>query len=553
MNVDKDSNEIVYHVHYNGWNNRYNEWIHESRVVGKVSIFSVRQYYKKKHPKRSQDDVDRADGRDDTIGEAPQPPNEGRRRRRGRPHRVGGPSRRRTVSRPSALTSQTSMDDLVDESPTGNRGIPYESMTSSSYSTESPPPSIQESRQPSSPGNGPSSSPLEPDGKEESMDISGPLSAEVTGPPSVDVSSQLSVDDVSDDEEEKLEKEEPTQQSEEEAGGDEILSREERPGINSDVESGSDQEDCNKEGEGETPEVEESAEESKSLLDLKDTRDVVSNDSRDDTNGDTVQQKNDLSCDQDGCTDEGAVKEELSENTDDLTESLKEENRIIPSSPPIQTPQQDAFLDEDTPEETKSPVHSPNQADSVVDDDSSTLESHSPGPKQLSNASKSDEDKESDDRGTETNEDVPSTNQEQGQNLGEYDQQVKEEGSVLSGHSSSSHTKKNLGEGKKKAKRSPRREEESPRKRIATLLDDATNPWILDFGAMPNMIPSEKIHVILLKMKEMRQCYSELRGRVGHIERKKRRAKRREKELQAQSQAKQQTHNTPSSTTVECS
>ena len=38
--------------------------------------------------------------------------------------------------------------------------------------------------------------------------------------------------------------------------------------------------------------------------------------------------------------------------------------------------------------------------------------------------------------------------------------------------------------------------------------------------------------MILLKMKEMRQCYSELRGRVGHIERKKRRAKRREKELQ---------------------
>ena len=51
-------------------------------------------------------------------------------------------------------------------------------------------------------------------------------------------------------------------------------------------------------------------------------------------------------------------------------------------------------------------------------------------------------------------------------------------------------------------------------------------------GAMPNMVPSEKIHVILIKMKEMRQCYSELRAKVGHIERKKRRAKRREKELQ---------------------
>lgn len=48
----------------------------------------------------------------------------------------------------------------------------------------------------------------------------------------------------------------------------------------------------------------------------------------------------------------------------------------------------------------------------------------------------------------------------------------------------------------------------------------------------PEMSVTERIQVILDKMREMRQCYSDLKSAVTHIEKKKRRAKRKEKENQ---------------------
>ena len=50
------------------------------------------------------------------------------------------------------------------------------------------------------------------------------------------------------------------------------------------------------------------------------------------------------------------------------------------------------------------------------------------------------------------------------------------------------------------------------------------------FAASPEMSATDRIQVILDKMREMRRCYSHLKTAVNHIERKKRRAKRKEKE-----------------------
>ena len=44
------------------------------------------------------------------------------------------------------------------------------------------------------------------------------------------------------------------------------------------------------------------------------------------------------------------------------------------------------------------------------------------------------------------------------------------------------------------------------------------------------MSATDRIQVILDKMREMRQVYSDLKSAVNHIEKKKRRAKRKEKE-----------------------
>lgn len=45
------------------------------------------------------------------------------------------------------------------------------------------------------------------------------------------------------------------------------------------------------------------------------------------------------------------------------------------------------------------------------------------------------------------------------------------------------------------------------------------------------MSATDRIQVILDKMREMRQMYSDLKSAVNHIEKKKRRAKRKEKEI----------------------
>ena len=50
------------------------------------------------------------------------------------------------------------------------------------------------------------------------------------------------------------------------------------------------------------------------------------------------------------------------------------------------------------------------------------------------------------------------------------------------------------------------------------------------FAASPEMSATDRIQVILDKMREMRRCYSDLKTAVNHIEKKKRRAKRKEKE-----------------------
>ena len=429
----------------------------------------------------SSESADGVDRKEDSAAETVQPP----KKKRGRPQKVpGGVAKRRSSSKPAVQNTQPSRNDSVDDSASGN----HQTLTlpPSNYSPESPSASTREEKVHSSPEEVSPAVRLDYENKQDSMEVSEPLS----------------VVDTSEDDGEKAIKETPSLQSEEDGSRGRLSPGDSRQRASSNAQSSSGLEEMNKEEPVPKLENEDKSEPLPQVEQMDDT--PVQDDSQDDLHNDASLRKSTPSCDDEDSTVEGPLDSEVAVRMEEESRPEQDEKKPVPDTTDVGTlgvtmsgsgtlGVETSHCETPGPEVNQRSVGVVNEAEDVDPlEQQSTPETCAveskddlPPLEQLPSTRESDNEDENEKSEETLTEDVHSSDQEQQQGQEEFDTPAKEEESVLSSHSSTSHSKKiHTGgvEGRKKLKRSPRQDEESPRKRIATLPNDATNPWILDFS-----------------------------------------------------------------------
>ena len=438
----------------------------------------------------SSESADGVDRKEDSAAETIQPP----KKKRGRPQKVpGGVAKRRTSSKPAVQNTQPSRNDSVDDSSSGN----HQTLTlpPSNSSPESPSASTREEKVHSSPEEVSPAVRLDYENKEDSIEVSEPVSV---------------ADTSEDDGEKAVKKETPSLQLGEDGSRGRLSPEDSRLRASSDAPSSSGLEEMNKEEPVPKLENEDKSEPLPQVEHMDDT--PVRGKSREDLHNNASLHKSTPSCDNEDSAVEGPLDSEVAVPMEEESRPEQDEKKPFldntdvgvtmsgsrtlgvetsdDGTPGAEVNQRSVGIvnetqDVDPREQQSTQVLDPLEQQSTPKTCAVENEDDLPTLEQLTKTRKSDNEDDNERSEEMLTEDVHSSDQEQQQGQEEFDTPAKEEESVLSSHSSTSHSKKihsGSVEGRKKLKRSPRQDEESPRKRIATLPNDATNPWILDFS-----------------------------------------------------------------------